>query len=325
MFLRLAHAAGLAAAVLACNWAPTDNSDTEGTGTTTAAATTAEQPTTALPPPGPEDIVVATYNVHLFFDTQCDSGDCNNGAFEQTLNDAAFAARADTIAAAIAGLEADIVMLQEVEKDVCLQALSQRLPQYTTAYLGEKGFPASIDTAILARYPLLEIRSHGDVPIPLPNGGETYFAREFLEAHFDRDGRRVIAFVGHFKSKADDDPERRLAEAGAARDIIDAAVMAYPDALVIMGGDLNDIPGSPPLLELESGGGLARVAADLGNDDWTYVYSGDLRALDHLYVSTVAAGGTYVERTARVLRGTENVGWGDSDHAALRATFRVGN
>lgn len=322
MSLRLTLAAGLAVALPACQWIPTDNSDSESAGSSDAstAATPAD-----LPPPGPEDIVVATYNVHLFFDTQCDSGDCNNGAFEQTLSESAFNARADTIAEAIAGLGADIVLLQEVEKDTCLQALAARLPEYPTAYLGEKGFPASIDTAILARYPLLEIRSHGDAPIPLPSGGETYFAREFLEAHFDRDGRRVIAFVAHFKSKADDDPERRLAEAGAARDIIDAAVAAHPEALIFMGGDLNDIPGSAPLLALEDGGGLSRVAADLGDDDWTYVYGGDLRALDHLYLATASDGGTYVDRTARVLRGTKNYGWGDSDHAALRATFRVGN
>lgn len=322
MFVRLALAAALMTVLPACQWIPEQNSDSASEGTSAGSTGGAPQPD--LPPPGPEDIVVATFNVHLFFDTQCDSGDCGGSSFEQMYSDPAFAARADTIAAAISGLQADIVLLQEVEKEDCLAALAARLPEYETAYLGEKGFPASIDTAILARFPLVEIRSHGDAPIPLPNGGETYFARDFLEAHFDRDGRRVIAFVAHFKSKADDDPERRLAEAGAARDIIDAAVAAHPDALVLMGGDLNDVPGSPPLLALEGSGGLDRVAADLGEDDWTYVWSGDLRALDHLYLATQASGGTYVANTARVFRGEDNIGWGDSDHAALRAVFRVG-
>lgn len=322
--MRLALAAALMTALPACQWIPDENSDSASEGSSAGSTGSGSTTLPDLPPPGPEDIVVATFNVHLFFDTKCDSGDCGGSAFEQTYSDAAFAGRADTIAAAIAGLQADIVLLQEVEKDACLAALASRLPEYTTAYLGEKGLPASIDTAILARFPLLEIRSHGSVPIPLPNGGETYFARDFLEAHFDRDGRRVIAFVAHFKSKADDDPERRLAEAGAARQIVDAAVAAHPDALVLMGGDLNDIPGSPPLLALEGAGGLERVAADLGEDDWTYVWSGELRALDHLYVSMQANGGSYVANTARVFRGQDNVGWGDSDHAALRATFRVG-
>jgi endonuclease/exonuclease/phosphatase family metal-dependent hydrolase len=324
MFVRLALAAALVTALPACQWIPDESSGTESDGTSAGSTGSGGTTLPDLPPPGPEDIVVATFNVHLFFDTKCDSGNCGGSNFEQVYSDAAFAARADTIAAAISGLQADIVLLQEVEKDTCIAALAARLPEYTTAYLGEKGFPASIDTALLARYPLVEIRSHGSVPIPLPSGGETYFARDFLEAHFDRDGRRVIAFVAHFKSKADDDPERRLAEAGAARDIVAAAVAAHPDALVLMGGDLNDIPGSPPLLALEDGGDLERVAADLGDNDWTFVYSGELRALDHLYLATQATGGGYVANTARVFRGKDNVGWGDSDHAALRATFRVG-
>lgn len=320
MFERLALVS-LLLGLSACPWVVSQDTDS-GSGSGDEGTTEPAPPD--LPAPGPEDIVVATFNVHLFFDTRCDSGDCGGDAFEQAYSESTFAARADTIADAILGLQADVVLLQEVESLDSLAALSARLPEYETAYLGETGFPASIDTAILARFPLVEIRSHGDSAIPLPGGGETYFARDFLEAHFDRDGRRVIAFVAHFKSKADDDPERRLAEAQAARGIVDAAVEKHPDALVLMGGDLNDVPGSPPLLALEETGGLERVAADLGEDDWTYVWGGDLRALDHLYLAKFAAGGTYVPGTSRVFRGVSQVGWGDSDHAALRATFRVG-
>ncbi|MCY1062863.1 endonuclease/exonuclease/phosphatase family protein [Nannocystis sp. SCPEA4] len=310
----------LAATSLACNALVPDDTST-GTGDDTSTSSPASPD---LPPPGPEDIVVATFNVHLFFDMVCDSGQCGGGAFEEAYSMAEFNYRADQIAAAIDGLQADVVLLQEVESQDCLDALVERLPQFTTAYLGETGFTASIDTALLSRLPLIEIRSHGEAPIPLPDGGSTHFARDYLEAHLDAGGHRLIAFAAHFKSKNDDDPERRLAEAQAARDLIDLAVDNYPDALVVMGGDLNDVPESPPLQAIEADGGTSRVAAELGDDDWTYVYDGETRALDHLYLSTRSGGGSFVDGTARVLRTPGQDGWGGSDHAAVRGTFRVG-
>lgn len=278
--------------------------------------------TATLPEPGPSDIVVATFNVRLFFDTVCDSGSCGGGAFEDEYSAAEFAYRADRLASAIAGLGADLVLLQEIENQACLDALAERLPELPSAALGESGYPASVDTAVLSRLPLVELRRH-EGPIALPGGGQTSFARVFLEAEFSAEGRRVVAFAAHFKSKSDDDPERRLAEAREARAIVDARVAAQPDALVVMGGDLNDVPGSPPLSALEGEGGLSRVAADLGEDDWTYAYKDQRQAIDHLFVATGASGGSYVPGTARVLRGPGTDGWGGSDHAALRATFRL--
>lgn len=325
MSVRVAVAVALGLVLPACGgFFPGPGGSGDAGETSEGGGESTDAPVPDLPAPGPEDMVVATFNVHLFFDTVCDSGSCGGNSFESAPTASAFAQRADQIAEAIAALDADVVLLQEVENQDCLRALSDRLPDYPTAYLGETGFPASVDTALLSRFPLVEIRSHGEAPIPLPDGGETYFAREFLEAHFERDGRRVIAFVAHFKSKNDDDPARRLAEASEARRIVDAAADANPDALVIMGGDLNDVPGSPPLNAIEDTGGMTRVAAELGEDDWTYVFDSELRALDHLYLSNRSSGGSFVTGTARVFRGPDGSGWGGSDHASLRATFRVG-
>lgn len=270
-----------------------------------------------LPGREPSDVVVATYNVHLLFDTKCDSGWCDGDDFESVPNEAQFIYRADRISGAIADLDTDVVLLQEIENQDCLDALSERLgaADYPTAVLGELGYAASVDTAVISRFETIEVRDHKGKP----------FARDFLEVHLDADGHRLIVFAAHFKSKYDDDPEQRLAEATRAREIVDASVAEFPDALVVMGGDLNDTPDSAPLRALAGEGGMLRVAAELAPEDWTYVYKDERSAIDHIYLATQASGGSYKAGSAVVFHGDGSKhGYGGSDHAALRASFRAG-
>lgn len=317
--------APLAAFVLCCSCTalvPPEQGEDDGEGgeASSTAPTTGEE----VPPPAPSDLVVATYNVHLFFDTTCDSGQCSSGDFENAPNQSQFEYRADQLATAIADLDADVVLLQEVENQTCLTAITDRLGEgWPTAVIGETHYPASLDVAVLSRMPSLEIRRHADTPLELPSGGTGWFAREFLEVHLDAQGHRLIVFVAHFKAKNDDDPERRLAEATRAREIIDATAVEFPDSVIVLGGDLNDTPGSPPLQALEQSGGMLRVAAELAPDDWTYVYQDNYNAIDHLYLATAATGGTYLAGTAHVFRGSGDDGYVGSDHAAVRASFHA--
>jgi len=263
---------------------------------------------------------VATFNVQRFFDTQCDSNQCGGNSFEEVFSSAEFEEKADRVASAIRQMEADIVLLQEIETTDCLNALTSRLQDiYPSAVLGETGANASLDVAILGGGGVVLTRSHRDQEIARPDGGSTRFAREFLEVHLNFDGRRAIVFSAHFKSKNNDDPSRRLAEAIAARNIVISAATEFPGALVVMGGDLNDTPGSEPLNALEEGDLLARVAEELGTQDWTYRFQGGTEALDHLYVAQPAAG-EHVPSSTQVFRDGRGR-WGGSDHAALGADF----
>jgi predicted extracellular nuclease len=130
-----------------------------------------------------------------------------------------------------------------------------------------------------------------------------------------------VAFAAHFRSKLNDDPGRRQAEARAARDIVRASAAANRNALVVMAGDLNDTPDSPPLQDLMAGGHLLRVAEELGDQDYTYDYLGDLTAIDHVLLATEATGAEFLPGTATIFRGRNTTGFGGSDHAAVRATF----
>ncbi len=263
---------------------------------------------------------IATYNVRRFFDTVCDSGSCGYNEYEPNVSQQQFDNKADSIESSIERIGADILLLQEIETETCLNALTQRLgDRYPVAYLGETGYNASVDVAVLAKGELLNVYTHREQPL-VTDGTETlYFSREFPEIHLALYGKRVIVFPAHFKSKSSDDPQRRLAEARTAEQIVSDVAASHTSSLVVMGGDLNDTPGSDPLNALEAGGKLLRVASDLlTGEDATYYYDGPI-ALDHLYLAT-EAGGAYVSKSAYVVS-DDYYSLGDSDHAALRADF----
>jgi len=129
---------------------------------------------------------------------------------------------------------------------------------------------------------------------------------------------RRFVFAAHFRSKANDDPGRRLAEAQAARDIVQRVAAAQPGVLTVLAGDLNDVPGSPPLEALEANGGLFRVAKELPVDQQaTYVFNGSGEAIDHLLEATEPPA--YVEGTSAVTRVSRATS--SSDHWPLTASF----
>jgi endonuclease/exonuclease/phosphatase family metal-dependent hydrolase len=274
-----------------------------------------------LPLDEPTPVTVATWNVERFFDLRCDSGRCGWGDYEELPTPEQFQAQAQRIADAIDALDADVVLLQEIESQECLDELQRLLPEpYPVAVLGETGGDASVDVAILARGELVRTRGHRDQPIPLDGGGTTRFARELLEVHLRLQGRDLIAFSAHFKSKSGDDPARRLAEARAARQIALDTSLEHPDALVILGGDLNDTPDSEPLGALTEDQRLLRVAEDIAPEDWTYLWQNRTQAIDHLLLATDARG-QYLPASAMVLRGGRGDSYGGSDHCALTALF----
>ncbi|MHB8877649.1 MAG: endonuclease/exonuclease/phosphatase family protein [Myxococcaceae bacterium] len=270
-------------------------------------------------PPGPR-IRVATFNVRRFFDSVCQSGLCAPGDYEELPSPSAFEARADQLATGIRALEAQVVVLQEVETQACLDALAARLSDVLpSAVLGETGATASVDVAVLSSAPIGQVVRHRGLVLTRPDGSTTSFAREFLEVHLTVGGRAVVVFAAHFRSKVNDDAGRRLAEAGAAHDLVAGVAAASPGALVVLGGDLNDFPGSPPIDALASDGKLLRVAGDLPmGEQATYAFNGTGQAIDHLFQATAAAG-RYRPGSARAVRGSP--GYAGSDHAALYADF----
>lgn len=282
------------------------------------------------PEPRPNGIVrVATFNVQLFFDTKCDTGRCTASDFEKQSSASAFDSDVDRIAKAIEKIDADVITLAEIENDVCLDALVNRLTAdgfvYPVKKLGESGSPGSVDVGIIARGDLVAVKTHKQDPIPriAPETGNTYFTRELLEMHLKFGQNEMLVFAAHFRSQRDDDPGRRLAEATAARNIIAAAGKAKPGAFVLLAGDLNDVPGSDTLKAIESNGGLVRLLSDYPADkQGTFTFQGKPEAIDHLYAGKDQAS-RYVGGTSIVIRDAAVGGLGGSDHAAVRADIKM--
>ena len=296
--------------------------DTSPDSSEDTTADSSEDTTQDTTPAGPT-IEIATWNTARFFDRVCDSGRCDaaQNDYEELPSAAQFQYKASQLATGITRQDADIMLLQEVESQDCIDALIAALPagRWPVAVLGEMGQDASVDVAVLANGELVNVIRHRNVPLPLPGGGSTTFTREFLEVELLIQGRPVTVFSAHFRSKSNDDPSRRLAEARGAAAIVAASAAASPDSLVVLGGDLNDTPDSEPLLALTSPGILARVAADIAPNDWTYAFNSQRDAIDHLLIATTASGG-YVAGSATVLRDATG-GLLTSDHASLRASF----
>ncbi len=276
---------------------------------------------------GPEieagPLTLATFNVELFFDTMCDTGDCGPESFERLPTAPELQQRYMTTGAAIDLLGADIIVLQEIEKENLFQTLVMGTQQnYTTMVFGETGRDASIDVAVAARGDLLEVKRHRSDDLTLPDGSTTRFARELLEVHVRIRGARVIVFGAHYISKfRPTNTPRRVAEAARTAELALEARQLHPDALILVAGDLNDTPDSETLAQFANAGLVLTSEGRDINDIYTNVFGFTLQAIDHiLFVSTP---GVSFDTAAglEVFRDPGQVGLAGSDHAAARATF----
>jgi predicted extracellular nuclease len=123
-----------------------------------------------------------------------------------------------------------------------------------------------------------------------------------MEARFA--GRPLFLVANHLRSKGGDDPlfgafqpprvpteEQRTAQATAVAAFAAELLAADPGARVVVLGDLNDHPFSPPLARLEAVGLVNLTAALPEEDRYTYVYEGNSQVLDHVLVSPALAAG----------------------------------
>lgn len=247
---------------------------------------------------------IATWNVHDLFDAE--DRLLPPGERDTVLAPAAAEAKLAAVARVLARLDADVVILQEVENAAVLEELAARVG-YAEARLVEAGDPRGIDVAALTRLPVLAYVSHaGD-----RDADGLVWPRDCTELHVDAGGRRLVLLGSHFSSPLSDDGTRRQRQARRMRAIADA--LASAGLAVVAGGDLNDEPGSPALDPLLGDGAWVSVGAGLP-DGWTWSGGRARRVIDHLMV---AQGGPIAPLAVEVLAGADVAGASDHRPVAI--------
>lgn len=243
----------------------------------------------------------------------------------------------------VKALKADVVCAVEVESRPTLQDFN------STGFLGTQKFDFAmlidgnddrgIDVGLLSRFPLGDIRSH----IYDRDSTGVVFSRDCLEVDLElSNGRTLHVLFNHLKSKgygsqAGNDAKRRRQTVRIAQIL---AGYNLTSDLVIVAGDMNDVPGSGPMQPLLGVANLFDVLeVQFGNNAqqrWTYKYGSQLNQIDYLLVSKPLKDGLQqagVER--RGMHGVQNLTGqppfpsvtsatsAASDHGSVWAEFRV--
>lgn len=322
--LRLTAFALALTALIACGSGGPPGSTGSGSGGATATGGSGGSGG-RLPPP--KALGVLNWNVHQYFDT------IPTGASgEVVLSATDFKKKREAIGAVIKSFDADIVALAEVETKPILDDLNgnELGSEYVSVNLIEGNDPRGIDVAILSKIQPDKVVSHkDDLFTQVGLNGPTYrFARDCLEVHITHNGRPMVFLAVHFKAKSPpDDPDKRLAEAQRVRAIADELIAENPARAVIILGDYNDIPGSPPVSAIAGAGEAAFTDATsfvADKDRYSFDFNGTLELIDHQFASPLAA--KLIDPTGAVLKHGAGIDDGSkyaSDHSPMFAVYQV--
>jgi endonuclease/exonuclease/phosphatase family metal-dependent hydrolase len=255
-------------------------------------------------------IRLATWNVHDLFD-EVDRLE-PPGALDEVPAAAEVEARLAAVAAVLVRLDADAVLLQEVEDLPLLRRLAARCG-YPEARLLEGNDPRGIDVGLLSRLPVVAYQGHAGEPGP---DGRPLWPRDAVEAVLDAGGWRVVLVGSHLSSRLSDPVgARRALQAARLRALADGAAARWGTALAVVGGDLNDEAAAPALAPLLGDGAWQTVATG----GWTWSDGASRAALDHLAVRAADADTVLV---AQVAGGADVAGASDHRPVVLDLLLR---
>jgi endonuclease/exonuclease/phosphatase family metal-dependent hydrolase len=237
-------------------------------------------PSTDGPSRGAAVLRVVTWNVHDLFDAE-DRRD-PPGELDLVLAPDEVDAKLAAVAAVLARIDADVVVLEEVETLALAEALAARAG-YPEARLADGRDPRGIDVAALSRLPVAAYVSHAAEAGP---DGLPLWPRDCVELHVRAGDRRVAVVASHLSSALSDDGTRRAQQATRMREIADGLAAGDAGALVLVAGDLNDAPDSPALAPLLGDGAWTDP---LPADAWTWSSGTRRDRLDYLLVPRAAA------------------------------------
>jgi endonuclease/exonuclease/phosphatase family metal-dependent hydrolase len=309
----------------------------------------------ALPPgytfPERDTLRVATWNVENFVDRHDDpyvDAERENDPGE------AMAGRVERFARAVRAMNADVVVVQEMESEAFLQQIvEERLPESGYAFFASTESPTWFqNVVVMSRYPLGVLRSYADVVTPLvgqtTDDGEPAATALINHRLWMVDVRtsagpsaRALTLVGaHLK--AGSSARDRAWRTGQIRFLhteLTRLLARRPDADILVAGDLNATADSPELRLLLNdparpapdslrgnvpGVFTARFTDPLhGTDTFTYPSDAPSRQLDYLLPNRPLRSGL-VDGSMRVASPLPDSQMAaTSDHLPVVATFRI--
>lgn len=280
----------------------------------------------------PERVTIMTYNVKNMYDVFDDPYTFDEGTPVKPR------VEIKLIASLIAKLDPDIVAFEELENEGVLKAMvREMLPdggyQYVAAMPTNSGRGGNL--GLISRQPIVSLTSHRftDLALEMDHKNRAWrFARDLLRIRIKLTARQVLdLYIAHFKSRRDSGSDTksrhwRLAEAIAARRIIDRDRRRHPEHWMLLLGDLNDTPGSKTLQALLAPGQQPAAVAPLidlhvrlqSQDRITYLRRPYRTTVDYMLASPALAG-RLVPGSAHVV--SDDLFLGGSDHAPVLATF----
>lgn len=260
-----------------------------------------------------KNLKVMQYNAENFFDTKFDEKThdytylpravkakiaghkdaCNemSGFYkQQCLNldwtDAKFTSKILNIAKVVksydeSGLGPDVLFLEEIENiNVVNKLVSKGLDKlgYISQVLIEGDDSRGIDTAIIAKYPVIMSKHHSIIV-----NGQKLDTRGITEVHLNVNGKTVALFANHWPSQANPTAER----IASAQLLADLASKTDAD-LIVAAGDFNTIDSdSPnPFAVLKDFANAEMEARNVGVEmnAGTHWFKGEWTSLDRIYI-----------------------------------------
>ena len=276
----------------------------------------------------PVTLRLGNFNVRNLFN---DKDDSDTQVEESVVSSADYQEHLRGVASSLKLLDAEVVVLIEVENQAVLDDLTARREiagKYPYSAILPGNDPRGINVAVISSLPIERTKTHANDSIRGDLAGKTYrYARDVPEYHFTKSGQPFTLLGIHFKAfepngtaaetRADDD--KRLAEARGARAIADGLLADAANGPVVLLGDFNADVERPSTQAIEcadpaySNATSDRSAADR----WTVDYGDGKLTYDDQW-SSPALAATRVAASVTLLR-NEAV----SDHAAVGATYAL--
>jgi endonuclease/exonuclease/phosphatase family metal-dependent hydrolase len=281
---------------------------------------------TAGPPvvrPIGDTLTVASLNVLNLFDDKDDPYHVDEKTATKLRKDL------DLLAQSIHQIDADVLVLQEVENRGCLEIFNRALLAdlgYQHVVLTEGNDRRGIDVAMLSRVPVGPVISYRHLRFPDTNGKEMSFSRDLLHARLEPEqGLPIHVLAVHFKSQfgGKKSDAIRTGEAQAVRGVLDDLFATDPQAQMLLCGDFNDTIDSAPLQAILGTGKTKMTSfyADVPKDDRVTYNKEPYRSMIDFIFASPAMAKRYEKGSYDILPGSP--AQTGSDHNAVIARFRL--